>query len=653
MGLRIKSLIARFLYRLSFVSKPAGTQKFTERKQLEAELEKQKRFLKSLMDAIPDLIFYKDMTSRYIGCNRAFAENFIGKQEEDIIGKFDLDFVKDLEIAKFFRQKDLEMFEAGETRVNEESITLANGSVVDLETAKNPFYDEKGQIAGIIGVSRDITERKRFESQLRERELWLNLATSSAQIGLWDWSISSGKAEYNEQWAAINGYMLEELTPLSVDTWRGLTHPEDLRKMDELLEKYLSCELEYYECELRMKHKRGDWVWVLSRGKVIEWDEDKKPVRMAGTHIDITRQKQVEEALRAERSLFMGGVTIVFLWKNIEGWPVEYVSPNVYKILGYTVEEILSGKFSYMSIIHPDDFERVVEEVLMYTNSRTDSFEQVYRIITASGETRWVLDFTVVKLNLSGEVTHYHGYMNDITEHKLIESRMAQLDRLNLVGEVAAGIGHEVRNPMTTVRGYLQLFQNKAEFAKYHDQFGTMIEELDRANSIITEFLSLAKNKSVEKKNGNLNNVIQDLFPILQAEAFQQGHQLQVEIGEIPDSIFDEKQIRQLILNMVRNGLDAIESSGLVIIKTYSENGNIILAIQDNGLGIPEEVLDKLGTPFVTTKEYGTGLGLSICYRIADRHGASIEVSTSSEGTTFSIIFYPDSHPLKSQGTVR
>jgi len=185
----------------------------------------------------------------------------------------------------------------------------------------------------------------------------------------------------------------------------------------------------------------------------------------------------------------------------------------------------------------------------------------------------------------------------------------------------------------------LQLFQKKEEFAQYQNHFITMIEELDRANSIITEFLSLAKNKPVEKKHGNLNNVIQTLFPILQAETFQQGHQLQIQLGEIPDGVFDEKEIRQLILNMVSNALDAMEHRGVVTITTYSKNGNIILAIHDTGSGMSTEVLEKLGTPFITTKEQGTGLGLSICYGIAARHDGSIEVNTSSEGTTFIITF--------------
>jgi len=605
----------------------------------DAEVQKQKRFLKSMMDAIPDLIFYKDMASTYLGCNRAFAEKFIGLQEENIIGKNDLNFVKDLELAKFFRQKDLEVFEAGETRINEETLTMANSNIIDVEVVKTPFYDERGEIAGIIGISRDITERKKFESQLRESQLWLSLATSSAQIGLWEWSVVSGNVKFNDQWTPITGYTPEELVPVSIDTWIRLSHPEDLKKSEELLAKCFSGEVEYFESETRLKHKNGEWVWVLSRGKVIEWDEDKKPVRMAGTHINITRQKQEEEALRAERSLFMGGPTIVFLWENADGWPVEYVSPNVYQILGYRVDDLISGEVSYASIIHPDDLERVVAETLMYTKWQDPFFELVYRIITASGETRWFLNFTVVKRNLSGKTTHYHGYMNDITERKLIESKMAHLDRLNAIGEVAAGIAHEVRNPMTTVRGYLQLFQKKEEFVHYQEQFGTMIDELDRANSIITEFLSLAKNKSVHKTHGNLNNVIQALFPILQADTFQRGHQLRIQIGEIPDSLFDEKEIRQLILNMVRNALDAMEHNGVVIIKTYSENGNIIIAIQDTGSGIPSEILEKLGTPFITTKEHGTGLGLSICYGIAARHGGSIEVSTSSEGTTFTITF--------------
>lgn len=219
------------------------------------------------------------------------------------------------------------------------------------------------------------------------------------------------------------------------------------------------------------------------------------------------------------------------------------------------------------------------------------------------------------------------------------EADLLRLDRLNLVGEMAASIGHEVRNPMTTVRGYLQMFLRKDDYAQHRQQFATMVEEIDRANDIISGFLSLAKNKAVEMKRDNLNNVINALSPMLQAEAMRTGHDLQVEMGKVPDVTLDEKEIRQILLNLAYNAFDAMEAGGKLTIATYLENGNVVLAVSDTGKGIPREVMDKLGTPFLTTKKHGTGLGLPVCYRIAERHGAKIDVRTSPQGTTFSIYF--------------
>lgn len=216
---------------------------------------------------------------------------------------------------------------------------------------------------------------------------------------------------------------------------------------------------------------------------------------------------------------------------------------------------------------------------------------------------------------------------------------LSRLDRLNLVGEMAASIGHEVRNPLTTVRGYLQLFLRKEKYSDNQEELSTMISELDRANSIITEFLSLAKNKSVKLKPGNINKVIDALFPLLQAEAFHSGCNLQMEQCEIPDVLFDENEIRQLILNLVRNGYEAMEPGRTLTIKTWCDSNEAVLSVCDSGKGIPQAILEKLGTPFLTTKASGTGLGLAVCYRIADRHGAKIEVNTSEKGTTFNVKF--------------
>ncbi|MDR3561183.1 MAG: ATP-binding protein [Negativicutes bacterium] len=229
--------------------------------------------------------------------------------------------------------------------------------------------------------------------------------------------------------------------------------------------------------------------------------------------------------------------------------------------------------------------------------------------------------------------------MTDLSERKRFEDEMAHLDRLNIVGEMAAGIGHEIRNPLTTVRGYLQIIRRKEKYAEHWEQFGTMIEELDRANAIISEYLSLAKNKVVELKPGNLNHIVNALFPLLQADAFSIGHTVILETGNLPDIELDAKEIRQLVLNLFRNGLEAMQPGGTVTIKTYQGNSEVILAVCDTGTGVPKEVMDKLGTPFLTTKEKGTGLGLAVSYRIAQRHGAKINVKSSAKGTTFFVKF--------------
>jgi len=231
--------------------------------------------------------------------------------------------------------------------------------------------------------------------------------------------------------------------------------------------------------------------------------------------------------------------------------------------------------------------------------------------------------------------------LTDVTDNLKFKKEMNRLDRLNIIGEMAAGIGHEVRNPMTTVRGFLQYFVLKDEFKKHRASFDLMIEELDRANSIITEFLSLAKNKTVERHPININNLIKNILPLLQADALRLGHEI-VYMEEPTHEIYaDEKEIRQCILNLVRNGLEAMKTNGTIYIKTLEQNEKVFLTVIDQGECIPSTIMDKIGTPFFTTKDNGTGLGLAVCYRIAERHNAKLEVKTGPEGSEFSLVFIP------------
>ena len=264
---------------------------------------------------------------------------------------------------------------------------------------------------------------------------------------------------------------------------------------------------------------------------------------------------------------------------------------------------------------------------------------EYHSVYEAQTGTKYFHNIVVPELNNDGSVQTVLVVTRDITADKQTENEMLRLDRLNVIGEMAASIGHEIRNPLTTVRGYLQLFGMKKTYAEHQAQFNIMIAELDRANFIITEFLSLSKRKAVELESGNLNDSITGIVTLLQVDALYTGHHIEVELNDIPDIAMDKKEIMQILLNLVRNGVEATPSGGTVTIKTALVGGQVVLSVQDTGPGIPKEIMDKLGTPFVTTKETGTGLGIPVCFRIAERHNAKIEITTASEGTTFAVKF--------------
>ncbi|MES9694526.1 ATPase [Bacillus toyonensis] len=228
----------------------------------------------------------------------------------------------------------------------------------------------------------------------------------------------------------------------------------------------------------------------------------------------------------------------------------------------------------------------------------------------------------------------------NITEKKQYEQELKRLSNIDLIGQMAAGISHEIRNPMTTVRGFLQLLKEENIYEKHNKYFNLMIEELDRSNSIITEFLSMGNTKKSDLQMLDLNLIIHDTIPLIKIDTHNQNKYIQVDTNDIPELLLNRNEIRQLLINLYRNGLEAMSTGQVLTISTYKEGQNcVVLAVRDQGKGIRPEVLEKLGTPFYTTKDNGTGLGLGICYAIAARHNAKIEIQTGSEGTTFFVKF--------------
>lgn len=230
-------------------------------------------------------------------------------------------------------------------------------------------------------------------------------------------------------------------------------------------------------------------------------------------------------------------------------------------------------------------------------------------------------------------------FFRNVTEQRQHEREMAKLERLNLVGQMAAGISHEIRNPLTTVKGFLQLWGSKISDPQEKEYNDLMISEIDRANNIITEFLSLARDNVGQVKEQDINQVIWRIFPMIQADATNDNKEIILDLNPLPALWLNENEIRQLILNFVRNALEVTPSGGYVTISTFEDGNNVVLAVQDQGKGIPEEIRDKIGTPFFTTKESGTGLGIAISMGIAHRHNGKLLFDSGEKGTTFKVLF--------------
>lgn len=230
--------------------------------------------------------------------------------------------------------------------------------------------------------------------------------------------------------------------------------------------------------------------------------------------------------------------------------------------------------------------------------------------------------------------------IQDITELEMLRSELDNVDRLSLVGQMAASITHEVRNPMAVVRGFLQLMQEKSPESLDH-YYRIVLEELDRANSIINDFLSLAQNRIAEKEESQLHDIIHELSPLLWADANLRGQSIEFMLAhDVPKLHLNSKEIKQVVLNLARNGMEAMNEKGVLTLETRLVGDTVELCVRDTGPGIPRVKKEKLFEPFFTTKAKGTGLGLSMCLSIVERHNGTITVeSEEGQGTTFKVAF--------------
>ncbi len=349
----------------------------------------------------------------------------------------------------------------------------------------------------------------------------------------------------------------------------------------------------------------------------------------------------------------------LFAWRNLEDWPVEFVSPNVEHVLGYTAEQFTTGARSYASIIHPDDLPGVGEEVKENSLSGVSAFEhEDYRIVDPSGEIRWVQDHTAIVRNAEGEITHYLGYILNITARRAaVEAlRLAKLtaERANQAkSNFLAVMSHEIRTPMNGVVGMTGLLLD-TDLDSEQREFA-LIARRSAGNllSIINDVLDFSRIESgkleVEELSFDLQVAVEETVDLLGSRADGKGLDLFYELdSDLPSRVrSDPGRLRQILINLVGNAIKFTEAGSVQIhvSRAGPSDEGVFLArfeVKDTGPGIPAEACRAIFEPFAQLAPFsersheGSGLGLPISRQLSELLGGEIGVeSAPGQGSTF------------------
>ncbi|QLC33439.1 PAS domain S-box protein [Halarchaeum sp. CBA1220] len=269
----------------------------TERKAQQRAFERTARRFETVLETMTAAAFLKDTSGRYRLMNQA-CRDLLGVEEGAVDGVTDEELFPP-ETAERARADDRRVIETGERIEVEETVPTTEGHTVRL-TRKAPVYGDDGEVTAVCGVSTDITAQKRREEELRRLTERFELAVEGANIGVWDWDMTTDAVDFNENWARMLGHSLEDIDP-HLDAWESRVHPDDIGAASDALEAHIAGESEYYETEHRMRTADGDWKWIRDVGEIVERDADGEPVRAVGIHLDIDDRKQYERTLERQR----------------------------------------------------------------------------------------------------------------------------------------------------------------------------------------------------------------------------------------------------------------------------------------------------------------------------------------------------------------
>lgn len=340
------------------------------------------------------------------------AVNMAGIKRSDVIGKHFWDCYW-WQISKQAQEELKANFQkaiSGHEVEYEVSVWIADKRPVTILFTLKPIFDDNGKVIYVIPEGRPVQEladsRRRYKSVLE-----------GTNVGTWEWNVQTGETMFNERWADIVGYTLEELAPISIETRMNLAHPDDLEESGKRLTACFEKKSEFYEFEARMKHKDGHWVWVHDRGKVMVWTDDGKPLWMYGTHQDISKRKKAEEESKrtsilleaAQRMAKMGA------WELDLATGKTFWTDEVYHIHEVT-KDFDHNKVNGIEFYHPD-YRPIITKAITESIEKQIPFNVKCKFITAKNNLRWVRSsgYPLIK---EGKVAYLIGMFRDITEEE-------------------------------------------------------------------------------------------------------------------------------------------------------------------------------------------------------------------------------------------
>lgn len=362
-----------------------------------------------------------------------------------------------------------------------------------------------------------------------------------------------------------------------------------------------------------------------------------KVVEVIGSCVDITERKRIEEALKLSESNYrLITENMQDLIRVLDGnGVVKYASPSHEKVLGYS-PEVYEGELIF-EMVHPEDIPLVQNKYFQIISTHTTSqFE--YRLKHVHGGWIYVESQGTLVLGEDGQVEYIIVVARDISERKRIDELIRKTDKLSAVGQLAAGVAHEIRNPLTSIKGLLQIMQSESDKPNYID---IMLAEIDDVEKIVKEFLALAKPQASKMSPTNINVLLKHVITLISTHSILKNIEIvHVVDAELPHLYCDEHQIRQVFINILKNAVEAMSSGGVIKIQTMTcGTDNVKFKFIDQGCGIPLDRIKSIGEPFYSTKEKGTGLGLMISHKIVQEHGGTFNIESAvGQGTTVEVV---------------